>query len=127
MNKLSFTALFQWGRALRADCVADDFVTIVPTYDMFQWGRALRADCVVAVNRGKEVGTGICAFQWGRALRADCVVDQFKHLAEDGTCFNGAALYARIVSREEKEMTRFNESGFNGAALYARIVSVTTT
>ena len=38
---------------------------------VFQWGRALRADCVQV--KFKPIDTGPKTFQWGRALRADCV------------------------------------------------------
>ena len=70
----------------------------------FQWGRALRADCV-KVKRTIIGGTGN-AFQWGRALRADCVQNTNGRAEMRRARFNGAALYARIVSRQHTRDAR---------------------
>ena len=62
---------FQWGRALRADCVPVQGVKVDVNGFKFQWGRALRADCVMSAAAANSASMN--RFQWGRALRADCV------------------------------------------------------
>ena len=42
--------VFQWGRALRADCVNPAQAAVFRLSSPFQWGRALRADCVWVVT-----------------------------------------------------------------------------
>ena len=94
---------FQWGRALRADCV-DQVMRVINRFaNAFQWGRALRADCVRTAPR---TPTSLrTRFQWGRALRADCVPAFLPPSDSLMSCFNGAALYARIVSTDDNGST----------------------
>ena len=187
---------FQWGRALRADCVCQPSQTLVVQKGAFQWGRALRADCVprggfsrcsfmrtsfngaalyarivsvnntgrhsnaIGVSMGPRFTRGLCQGKCPQSIPGSCPVSMGPRFTRglchvraqcsvhrrDGvsmgprftrglcpaiavrggcrsTCFNGAALYARIVPCMSGEHKFGAMSGFNGAALYARIVS----
>ena len=96
---LGVQRLFQWGRALRADCVSLLPLYRIPLGCLVSMGpRFTRGLCrdtkmmIVAlaliVSMGPRFTRGLChetektgteriaRFQWGRALRADCVFVQ---------------------------------------------------